>query len=126
MERAPQGGQLYTHRQVTILLFIFLPYSKGEPKKYTYSSSCQVQQGQPQRGKQALRRLGQGTVEGEVGTTAKQQAEELLSALPHLSTPSPRPLPPAHGPPDNRVGHSLSPHARQVPQASLPPIGGAS
>lgn len=107
------------------------PIPGAGPKKYTHPSSCHVQQGQPQKGKQSSKSLptgggwGRGLQEGEVRTTAKQQAEELLSA-PHLSTLTPGSLSPAHRPPDNRVGHSLSPHARQVLQASLLPVSRAS
>lgn len=68
--------------------------------------------------------VGEGTAGRGVSTTAKQQAEELLSA-PHFSTLTPGSLSPAHGPPDNRVGHSLSPHARQVLQSSLLPTSRA-
>lgn len=100
---------------------------EGQGHRSTYSLSQALFNRQPQRGKRAARQhpwrgSGRGLRKGAVGTVAKQQADEFLSGPSHLSTLSPGSLPPAHGPPDYTVGHSLNPPA----QTSLPPHGGAS
>lgn len=118
-----------------VLLFIFLPHCRGGVGR-GWAREVHIPflllslPGAASEGKASSKMAptgsgwGTGLWKGEVGTVAKQQAEEFISAPPHLSTLSPGSLPPAPGPPDHRGGHSLSPHARRVSQASPPPLEG--
>lgn len=99
------------------------------PKKYTYPSSCHIHKNSLREESKAPRGcpwVGAGV--GDCGSRSGHYCQATGRGI--TICPSPLYLVTwvtvTCSWASRLVGHSLSPHARQVPQASLPPTGGAS